>query len=441
MSEAQIAASPEMRDRPARVLLFLFFFSLAFMQPPIPLLGFTSVPSDFLFLGLAIAWALLLALGRNRLVWDRAYLAITAYLLALIVSAVAAGVPSFSVVKLLTQLYLLSLPVIICSLVRDEATLRKAVSWWLAGTAIVAGVGIASLAVFAVDPDNVLLEYTSFHFGTLPPGNYPRLSLTFLNANLACNYLTVSLALLLAARHVGIVRQIPFVLLLAAILIAVAATISPGLGGVALALGLWKWLLLREHQPRSAHLFLGTAIMVALLFLGAMAVTPILHPTAPFLIHVPLLETTLAPAGRLMIWMDAARNFMADPLFGRGIGSDAADVFYRSPSGVLQNLTDAHNMFLNIAVQSGVVGLLALLALIAEAVRRTLPLRLHRGGPGVLRLGIGLGLLNGLVYQGLGGSFEDARHLWVGLGLLLASSRLERSSTLGTDAAPAELRR
>ena len=86
-------------------------------------------------------------------------------------------------------------------------------------------------------------------------------------------------------------------------------------------------------------------------------------------------------------------------------------------------------MFLNVAVQCGLVGLAALLALIGHILRRTVPLRLPNNVAGVFRIAIGLGLLNGLVYQGLGGSFEDARHLWFALGLLLASSRLEWQAT------------
>ena len=59
---------------------------------------------------------------------------------------------------------------------------------------------------------------------------------------------------------------------------------------------------------------------------------------------------------------------------------------------------------------------------------RTGSLRLSSDPAGVVRLAAGLGLLNGLVYQGLGGSFEDARHLWFLFGLLLASSRIERAA-------------
>ncbi|HVM21955.1 MAG TPA: O-antigen ligase family protein, partial [Sphingomicrobium sp.] len=290
-------------------------------------------------------------------------------------------------------------------------------------------VGLASLALFALDRGHALLDFSRFHFGTLPAGDYPRLRLTFLNANLACNYLTVSLMLLFAARQADWVGAPIFHLLLGPLLITAAATISPGLGGVALAIGLWSWLLLRERRSAAARLLLAAGTITALAFVLAMAVTPLLHPTAPFLIQVPLIDSTLAPSGRLMIWIDAARNFAAEPFLGRGIGADSVAVRYLDPSGNLQHLSDAHNVFLSIAVQSGIVGLAALLALIGHVLWRTLPLRLPATPAGLVRLAAGLGLLNGLVYQGLGGSFEDSRHLWFALGLLLASSRIERRAT------------
>jgi O-antigen ligase len=160
------------------------------------------------------------------------------------------------------------------------------------------------------------------------------------------------------------------------------------------------------------------------MFVLATAVTPIVHPTAPFLIHLPGL--TLAPAGRFLTWTDAARNFAAHPLLGRGIGVDAAYVHYRSPSGYLQTLTDAHNTYLSVAAQAGLIGLTALGMLLIGVLRRTRPLRTLPEGVNAVRLGLGLSFIIAFFYEGLGGSFEDARHLWVLLGLFLASSRIER---------------
>jgi hypothetical protein len=108
-------------------------------------------------------------------------------------------------------------------------------------------------------------------------------------------------------------------------------------------------------------------------------------------------------------------------------------VQYRDPSGNLQTLTDAHDTFLSIAAQCGLVGLAALIALIVYAARTTFPLRLLARDRNLVRLALGLAFLDAFAYQGLGGSYEDTRHLWLLLGLLLASRRIERS---GNGSAP-----
>ncbi|MFL6769644.1 MAG: O-antigen ligase family protein, partial [Sphingomicrobium sp.] len=126
----------------------------------------------------------------------------------------------------------------------------------------------------------------------------------------------------------------------------------------------------------------------------------------------------IAPSGRFLTWSAALAEFVAHPILGHGLGVDAVDVRYADPSGNLQQLTDAHNMILGIAAQAGVIGLIGLSALIVAAIRLT------SGGSDGLRLGLGLTFLNAFVYQGLSGSFEDTRHLWVLFGLLAAAARL-----------------
>ena len=406
-------------------LLWALIFSLAFMQPALPLLSYMAVPTDLLFIALVLAWLSALGTARITFVSDHAYKWLGLYLAAGVASAIAAGIPAQSAPALLKQLYLLSLPVLIVNLVRTHEHFRTAIRWWLAGTAVVAVVGLASLVVFFLDSRSPLLDYTRFHFGTLPPGDYPRLQLTFLNANMACNYLTVSLMLLMIARKLAWVSRERFYVLLAGIAISAASTISPGLGGIALAIGTWLWLLERGRRTALAKVFLSCGLLVSLLFVVAMAITPIAHSTAPFVIHVPLIGVDLAPSGRLMIWIEAVRNFLADPLLGRGIGMDAVQVRYQNPSGDLQTLTDAHNMFLNVAVQTGIVGVAALAAILVLVCRQTLPLRFLPDGRNVAALGLGVAFLIAFVYEGFGGSFEDARHLWVLLGLFLVARRID----------------
>lgn len=412
--------------RLARTALLLFVFLLPFMQPAPRLFGYELVAADAAWVILAPLWSLALLTGSAPLRRHPAFRLLGFYLAAMILATLASEQPLRSAIKLASQFYLLSLPVMVLSLVRGEADLRRLMRAWLAATALVVLAAIASVATFYLDPGNSLLAATINDYGTLPPGPYPRLRLTFLYAAMLCNYLTVSLMILLAAHRLGWIRRAPFALLLAGLLFAAAFSLTPGLGGLFLAGGLWAWLLLQPRRPALARLGLGAGVAAAALFVATMALTPFLHRTAPFLVTVPDTDLTLAPAVRLMAWLDAARNFAADPWLGRGLGLEAVDVRIVIPSGQLAGVTDAHNTFLNVAVQCGVIGLAALIALLFWLWRRTAPFRLgKRADAGdVLRLALGVAFLDAFFYQGLGGSFEDARHLWLLLGLFLAATRL-----------------
>ena len=407
-------------------MLGAYVFLLAFMQPALPLFGLEAVAADLAWLPLAPLAALTLITGGARMRWHEGYWPLALYLFAMGLSAAFSGDPERSAVKLATQLYLLSLPVIVLILVETETDLRRLFVAWFAASAAVAAIAAAAAAAFYLDPDNRLLAFARNDYGTLPPGDYPRLRVTFLYAAMLCNYLTVSLAMLLAARRLGWISGTPFGLLLGGILFAAALSLTPGLGGIFLAAGLWTWLLFMRSRSRLARLALTAAVAAASLFVLAMALTPFLHRTAPFLIAVPGTDLTLAPAVRLMAWLDAASNFAADPWLGRGLGAEAVNVRIVLPSGELAGVTDAHNTFLNVAVQCGVAGLIALVVLFIWVWRRTRPFRLAGTGvAGTLRLALGFAFLNAFFYQGLGGSFEDARHLWLLFGLFLAALRLE----------------
>lgn len=426
-SDAGVREAPLARLAQAALLLFVFL--LPFMQPAPYLLGYELVAADAAWLILAPLWGLALLTGAARLRRHPAFWLLALYLAAMMLATVASEQPARSAVKLASQFYLLSLPVIVLSLVNCERDLRRLFGAWLAATAVVAVVGAASVAFFYLDPGHPLLDFTVNDYGTLPPGPYPRLRLTFLYAAMLGNYLTVSLLILLAARRLGWIGRRRFALLLIGILFAAAFSLTPGLGGLFLAGGVWGWLLLEPRRRALARLSLTAGLAAALLFVLAMALTPFLHPTAPFLVTVPGTEWTVAPAVRLMAWLDAAANFAAAPWLGRGLGLEAVDVRIVLPSGQLAGVTDAHNTFLNIAVQCGLIGLAALLALLIWVWRRTRPFRLGEGRPGdVLRVALGFAFLNAFAYQGLGGSFEDSRHLWLLLGLFLAADRLVRQS-------------
>jgi O-antigen ligase len=101
---------------------------------------------------------------------------------------------------------------------------------------------------------------------------------------------------------------------------------------------------------------------------------------------------------------------------------DAVQVIYHQAnlcSGIC--VTDAHNSFLNFGVQTGLVGLGAMASLI-WFVARNLRAPPPPSQADVIVFALSIAWLSGFALQGLVGSFEDARHLWVVLGLILSAS-------------------
>lgn len=397
---------------PGDWLLLALVFLLPLMKPPV---HYPIILADLVFVALVIAVIVEAAAGRRSRQWAPLFAVLAIYVLSLALSVLASADPQRSEFKLATELYLVGLTAVTAAVVRDETMLRRVTLTWLAASAAVALLCLASLLAFVGNPGSALYQYSWFDFGTLPPGRYPRMALSFFDANMACNYLTVSLGLLLLAWQQRWLSRNLTLLSLAGILFAAVFTISPGLGGIALALGTGAWLL------RRSKLALAGGIAVAAAFIVALAVTPFLHPTAPFLIQIPATKLVLAPAGRFLTWSAAFTEFLNHPWLGHGIGIDAVLVRYQNPSGALQELTDAHNVFLNIAAQAGLVGLAGLMLLLGYAARLTFS---DLGGSPAIRLVLGLTFLNAFVYQGLGAGFEDTRHLWVLLGLLAAAASI-----------------
>ena len=409
--------------RLAKTAFLLLILSLPLMKLDMPVGGHSATLTDLLFIVTAAALAIALLRGETRLRWNGFYAILLAYFAAMLLSAAVSADPGRTALKLASQAYLLSLPVLGYHLVGSLEDLRSAFRWWLAAAAVTAAIGAIAAALFVLGIEPAMLAFALHEYGTLPPGNYPRLESTFDFPAMLCNYLTVSLMILLISRQLGWVRDFPFMLLLAAILVTAILSLTPGLGGIVLALGLWGYAAWRDRAPRLAFAGLAAAGLAALLFVVAAAVTPIVHPTAPFLIHIPGLDQPVAPAVRLMAWIDAAARFLHHPLLGTGIGNPSVAVPYVDPAGGRHFLTDAHNVFLNLAVQCGLAGLAALILLVWSVASKTGALRLTDAN--AIRLGLGLAWLNAFAYQGLTGSYEDARHLWVLLGLFLAAVRLE----------------
>jgi len=412
----------------AKIAFLLLVFSLPFMKHGVEIAGLAVTSTDLLFLVAAAALGIALIIGQARLRWDRLFPFLLIYFGAMLISVILAAEPARAAVKLASQAYLLALPVLGYALIDSADELRGVLRTWLAATAVVTAIGTATVVLFVLGSDRAILDYALHEFGTLPPGNYPRLEATFEYPAMLCNYLTVSLGILFVSRRLGWVGPVFFHCLLAGIAVTAAFSLTPGLGGIFLLIGTWLFFDLRHQRPTAAAAALMVGGGAALAFVLAATVTPMIHSTAPFLVEVAGLQHSLAPSVRVMTWIAAGQSVLDHPLFGSGVGVEAIAVTYVAPSGITHVLTDAHNVFLNIAMHYGLAGLGVIALVIAQVVRSIRPLDLHDGR--LVRVGLGLAWLNAFAFQGLTGSYEDARHLWVLLGLLLASIRIEQVTGL-----------
>ena len=400
----------------AKTSFLLFAFSLFWMKDPLIIGGLPAIPADLIFLVAAVLMSFAWLSGEARPRWSAGFVPLVLYFAALAISAIFAADSRTSAFKLVTQAYLMALPVLVYNLVETWDDLRRLLLAYVAGAAIVALIGVVTLILFPFFGYHSFLAWPLHHFGTLPPGPYPRLEVTFEYPAMMANYLALALMLVILAERCGWIGRPTVWLLGGGMLLTALFALTPGFGGLLLMLGVWFWS--RKRGSISGRLFLSAGLAAGLLGVVVAAVTPILHRTAPFLIQVPGLPVPLAPAVRLLAWMDAARTFLAHPLVGIGIGGEPVSVPYVNPSGEFTIVTDAHNMPLSIAAQAGVVGIMGMTAIIAFAAREMM-----RGREMVF--GLSLAFLSGLVVEGLVGSFEDARHLWLAYGLILVARKLE----------------
>jgi O-antigen ligase len=433
-----MGVEPERVEKPllhaARTAFFLMLCLLPWMKHGMTIRGLEAFPADLLFLVATTLWLAALAAGQTRLRLHPAFLTLALYFAAMADSAVFSVEPRTSAFKLFTQLYPLLLPVLAFNLVRNEADLHRAFIWWLAPAMALAVSGVATILLFPFFGYDSFLSGPLHHFGTLPPGPYPRIELTFEYPAMLANYLGVSLMLLILARRLRWLGARAAAAAGAAVVLSALFALTPGFGGILAMLALWIWYRLRGPRPALARLAFAATCLSAVLEVLVAAVTPILHPTAPFLIHVPGLPVPLAPAVRLLAWIAAAHNFLASPIWGHGIGVDAVSVLYQAPEDSAPGyVTDAHNFVLNIAAQCGIVGVLSVAAIVGFVARQAWRSG-HKSNP--LLFGLSIAWLSGFAIEGLVGSFEDARHLWILLGLLFSVACFEASpadTTFGHD--------
>ena len=247
--------------------------------------------------------------------------------------------------------------------------------------------------------------------GSLPNFHIPRLAGFHTDyANYFCNYLTFSLAMALAMYQLSSKGRDAVRILIVLILVCVIFSWSPGIGGVALLLGLWAWL----YGGRWRGFILATGIAVAIAFWFAASVR--LFSPAASGISMPLLSGHVMPSQRFLCWVSALQTFKAHVVTGKGLGLPVAAVDFVHGNGMQEHLTDAHNTWFSLAAQTGLLGLITFTVLMV-VVFREWRLRRVASPETTASNALMLAIVCGFLYQSLHGGFESARHLWPVIGM------------------------
>ena len=338
--------------------------------------------SDFLFLFAVLAMTFsstrLIQLPRPDLVWMGLFVG------GVVVSAVVNG---GSFLKLIGHLELVAVMLMAATLAQDVAVatrLRQA----LIGAAIVGALtGLAGVVLFYLGEQSALLN----HYGDLVPGNYPRIRGTCVKANMLATVLATGLVLVRAEGNdsLGAGWRTAITLLL-----GVALFFTFSRTWLTVAAGL---LVLHALQSESARLRLAAAaatVLTIVLLLITARYNIVIEPTRFW-------QATIStdPATRWVIWGGAIDTIVTNPLFGVGPGAAAS------------NSWSAHLVWLNLWAVLGVAPLCGFAIGCYRAMRRY---RFELG----IAVALGVMLLDGFTRD-----IEDMRHLWVMMGLMLATVR------------------
>ncbi|REJ77723.1 MAG: hypothetical protein DWQ47_15250 [Acidobacteria bacterium] len=393
----------------------LLVFSLPFANISFP--GLERFPlqiTDLIFLAVAASLLAAVVFRGEKIRSGNLYFFLAAYVAAVLLSFIFSEDPARSAVKFAGIVYLSFLAAIAFNISKSAELLRNAVLAWLAAAAVASVYSLFILLFFYIDRNAPFVSYGLSHYGTLPPGNYPRIRSFFSNPNMFGHYLAISWILLLIGNCKGWISKAPSYLIAGLVLIAAALTLSPSIGGIFFCSGLWLLFSRSDKRPVLSKVAAAALLFVSVSFVAATVVKVDGDG-----------RMGSEPSARIMTWNSALETIADDPFTGRGVGTYAADAAYGS-----QRLRDAHNIFLNVAAESGIFAILALLALAIWLMYNGLA-KGKDGDRDQVMVGLSIAFAGGFIYQGVTGSFEDARHLWVLAGMLAGAIALNREAEDG----------
>jgi O-antigen ligase len=205
--------------------------------------------------------------------------------------------------------------------------------------------------------------------------------------------------------------------LLSLIVSQAALAISQSRGALLAVLG--TVMLLAALDWLTSRRWWLPALLAILVGLGLLS-NPLLARVLP----APRLDETLTLAGRLPIWEAGLRMIGRSPLTGVGLGNFQRVMARDEPGAsplLPEGASHAHNLFLQVAADLGLVGLAAFLALYAFSLRAAYYTWRRSGGalPMGLFAALSAAALHGLVDAVQWGS-KPAFLLWLFMGLALS---------------------
>lgn len=407
-------------------LFLLLIISLPLVRPfNVVIFGLLVPYTDFIFLFSALFWIIAVLRRETSIKFDKFYIFLGFYALALTVSTVFSVEPQKSFYKLLGEFYLFGLAVLTFNLVQEKQFFKQIAIAWLVGTGLTILASMAGFVLFYLGYKTQSDNYFLSHFGSLPAGNYPRIHALFANANMMCNFLNVSLMLALLAEKLGWLKKIWAKILQVGVWFAAFFTLSAGLGGMFLSLGVWYWVLFKEKKN---YLFSKIALSCAVLLAVFIFVATLISPNTDNTnldFYLPFSNKKFEVSVRVLVWESVLDTVYQFPFVGKGTGTNVAQISYDTLSGDKQVLLDAHNNWLSVLGQTGLFGLTAFVLLNVFLITRCRFSLEKTDEQNLIQIALSCAFLGAFLYQGLSGSFEDARHLWVLFGLLVGTALRE----------------
>jgi len=145
-----------------------------------------------------------------------------------------------------------------------------------------------------------------------------------------------------------------------------------------------------------------------------------------------LWEGTMTPGSggkRLPLYQSALQAMSERPFFGLGVGGWSVYYYGRD------QVDDPHNLFLQVGAEQGVVGLIALLALLGTTVYATVTIFMTTGNRFLVLPALLMFVMSTSMFSG---NVDDDRLLWIWCGMTFAVARMVRELQIMNPAVAAE---